>query len=60
MLGSSNMLYTENSDSWKALLYQEKARMTLLFEKYVDENKDTDYTLLWSEWLKGQEVEEAA
>ena len=54
MLGSSYMLYTENSDSWKAPLYQEKARMTRLFEEYVNENKDTNDALPWSEWLEGQ------
>ena len=60
MLGASYMLYTENSDSWKAPLYEEKARMTYLFEDYVNENKDTNYALPWSEWLEGQELEAAA
>ena len=54
------MLYTENSDSWKAPLYEEKARMTYLFEDYVNENKDTNYELAWSEWLEGRELKEAA
>lgn len=42
------------------ILCQEKARMTRLFEKYVDENKDANYALPWSDWLEGQELEAAA
>lgn len=34
--------------------------MTYKFEEYVNENKDTDYALPWSEWLKQQELKEAA
>ena len=34
--------------------------MTRLFEEYVNENKDTNYALPWSEWLEGQELEAAA
>lgn len=39
---------------------KEKAEMTYKFEEYVNENKDTDYALPWSEWLKQQELKEAA
>ena len=60
MLGASYMLYTENSDSWRAPLYEEKARMTYLFEDYVNENKDTNFELSWSEWLEEQLFDEAA
>lgn len=61
MLGSSYMLNTErNSDGWKAPLYEEKARMTYLFEDYINETKDTNYELPWSEWLEGHELEDAA
>ena len=61
MLGSSYMLYaTDDSDNWKAPLYAEKVEMTYKFEEYVNENKDTNYALPWSEWLKQQELEEAA
>ncbi|MBR2811871.1 MAG: dual specificity protein phosphatase family protein [Solobacterium sp.] len=51
-LGGNYILYTEQSDSYKAPLYEEKARMMRLFCRYVEENHDTGYKVSWSQWLK--------
>ena len=59
MLGGSNPLYTEQSDSYKVPLYEEKARMMPLLYQYVQENKDTGYAVLWSEWLKAYQAKAA-
>ena len=52
MLGSSYALYTENSDSYKVPLYEEKARMTPLFYEYVQQNHKNNYNIPWSVWLE--------
>jgi len=56
MLGGSYPLYTENSDSYKAPLYAEKARMTPLFHAYVQEEHTGGFTVLWSDWLAAIEA----
>ena len=56
MLGSGYALYTEDSDSYKAPLYEEKARMTPLFYEYVQQNHESNYDVPWSVWLEEQEV----
>ena len=60
MLGSGYALYTEDSDSYKAPLYEEKARMTPLFYEYVQENHENNYDVPWSVWLEEQEVQISA
>ncbi len=60
MLGGTYLLYTEDSDSYKVPLYQEKKEMTYLFDRYVAENRDSCYEISWSEWLAGQELKNAA
>ena len=57
MLGGSYPLYTENSDSYKAPLYAEKARMTPLFHAYVQEEHTGEFTVLWSDWLAAIEAD---
>ena len=52
MAGSSYPLYTEKSNSYKVPLYEEKARMLPLIYEYVQENRKTNYKVLWSLWLK--------
>ena len=54
MLGGGYALYTEDSDSYKVPLYEEKARMTPLFYEYVQENHESNYEVPWSVWLKEQ------
>ncbi len=60
LLGSTCLLYTEDSDSFKVPLYLEKKEMAYLFSRYVDENRDSGYALSWSEWLEAQEAGDAA
>ena len=54
MLGSSYALRTESSDSYKAPLYEEKARMTPLFYEYVQQNHEGNYAVPWSVWLEAR------
>ena len=56
MTGSGYALYTENSDSYKVPLYEEKARMTPLFYEYVRQNRENNYDVPWSVWLEEQEA----
>ncbi len=56
LMGGTYPLYTEDSDSYKAPAYREKARMIRLFFRYVDENIETNYRVPWSEWLRQQEA----
>lgn len=51
MLGGVYSLYTCPSDGYKVPLYEEKARMTRLFYEYVNQNKDSNYEVSWSQWL---------
>ena len=59
LLGGTYPLYTEASDSYKRPVNEEKARMTELFFRYVDENIDSNYAISWSEWLRTQALEDA-
>ena len=52
MLGSGYALYTEDSDSYKVPLSEEKARMTPLFYEYVQQNHENNYDVPWSVWLE--------
>ncbi len=56
LLGGTYPLYTGDGDSYKASAYREKARMTRLFFRYVDENLAENYAVPWSEWLRLQEA----
>ena len=60
LLGGTYPLYTKTSDNYKVPKYEEKARMTELFFRYVDENIDSNYAISWSEWLRTQALEDAA
>ena len=60
MLGSGYALYTEDSDSYKVPLYEEKARMTPLFYEYVQQNRESNYEVPWSVWLAEQEAQPSA
>ena len=60
MLGSGYALYTEDSDSYKVPLYEEKARMTPLFYEYVQQNHENNYDVPWSVWLEEQEAQISA
>ena len=51
MLGGNYPLYTEQSDSYKVPLYEEKARMMPLFYEYVQQQNGCNYEVPWSEWL---------
>ena len=57
MMGSGYALYTEDSDSYKVPLYEEKAAMTPLFYEYVQQNHESNYDVPWSVWLKEQEAQ---
>ncbi len=60
MAGGNYLLYTEQSDSYKAPLYDEIAENIRLFYEYVQKNKDIDYELPWSEWLEESAADKAA
>ncbi len=60
MMGSGYALYTEDSDSYKVPLYEEKARMTPLFYEYVQQNHESSYDVPWSVWLEEQEAQLSA
>ncbi len=60
MLGGSYPLYTEDSDSYKAPLYAQKARMTPLFYAYVQQAHAGGFSVLWSDWLAAGEAEDPA
>ena len=60
MLGSGYALYTEDSDSYKVPLYEEKARMTPLFYEYVQQNHENNYDVPWSVWLAEQDTQLSA
>ncbi len=57
MTGSGYVLYTEDSDSYKVPLYEEKVRMTPLFYEYVQQNRESNYDVPWSVWLEEQEAQ---
>ena len=57
MTGSGYALYTEDSDSYKVPLYEEKAGMTPLFYEYVQQNHESSYEVPWSVWLEEQEAQ---
>lgn len=52
MTGSNYPLYLGDGDSYKDPLYKEKAEMTPLIFKYIEENYQQNYETTWSEWLK--------
>ena len=56
LLGGSYPLYTGDSDSYKAPYYEEKARMTLMFYAYVQDQHQSNYEIPWSTWLDEQEA----
>ena len=59
MTGSSYPLYTGKSGSYRAPLYEEKARMLPLIYEYVQKNRKTNYKVPWSLWLnKKKQVSE--
>lgn len=60
MVGGNYALYTEDSDNYKAPLYEVKARMTPLFYEYVQENCQTNYEVPWSVWLEERETQSPA
>ena len=60
MLGGGYPFYTEDSDSYKAPLYREKAMMMPLLYEYVQENHGTNYEISWSQWLKLRRMDDAA
>ena len=60
MLGSNYALYTEDSKSFKAPLYEEKARMTPLFYEYVQQCHEDNFEAPWSAWLKEREAQPSA
>ena len=51
-LGAGYPLYVGDSDGWEAPLYAEKARMTPLLGRYVEENWRSGFQVSWSDWLK--------
>ena len=57
MTGSGYALYTEDSDSYKVPLYEEKAGMTPLFYEYIQQNHESSYEVPWSVWLEEQEAQ---
>ncbi len=52
LMGGTYPFYLGDPDSYKAPYYAEKARMTRLFFRYVDENISSGYAVPWSEWLR--------
>ena len=56
MMGAGYPLYTEDSDSYKVPLYEEKAKMTKLIYEYIQENHKTNYEVPWSQWLEKNEA----
>ena len=52
MMGAGYSLYTEDSDSYKVPLYEEKAKMTAMIYEYIQENHQSNYKISWSQWLK--------
>ena len=57
MTGSNYLLYTEQSDHYKAPLYDEIARNVRLIYQYIQENRNTNYELSWSDWLANRAAE---
>ena len=52
LTGSEYPLYSSGSNSFHGVLNAEKARMTPLLFRYVEENCDSNYAVSWSEWLE--------
>ena len=51
LTGSEYPLYSSGRISFHGLLNAEKARMMPLLFQYIDENRDSDYAVRWSDWL---------
>ena len=51
LTGSEYPLYSSGRNSFHGQLNSEKARMMPLLFQYVDENRDSDYAVRWSDWL---------
>ena len=56
LLGGSYPLNTGDSGSYKAPYNEEKARMTLMFYAYVQDQHQSNYEIPWSTWLDEQEA----
>jgi hypothetical protein len=55
LTGSEYPLYSSSSNSFHGVLNAEKARMTPLLFRYVEENCDSGYAVSWSEWLEAND-----
>ena len=60
MTGSSYLLYPGISGEKKQEKYRKKSENIRLVYEYIQENRDSDYEVTWSEWLSAYTVQEAA
>lgn len=59
LLGGNYVAYTEDisaSSNWKAPYYNQKAKMIEVFYRYVQENHQNNFQVLWSDWLKNHSL----
>ena len=54
LTGSEYPLHSSGRNSFHGLLNTEKVRMMPLLFQYVDENRDSDYAVRWSDWLEAR------
>lgn len=55
LIGGNYVAYTiahPSSKDWKADYYADKARMVKMFYTYVQQNRNNNYNLSWSQWLQ--------
>ena len=50
--GGNYLLYTEKSDHYKSPLFDDIAEKVQLLYMYIQENRESNYKVKWSEWLK--------
>ena len=55
LTGSEYPLYSSGSQSFHGRLNAEKAKMTPLLFRYLEENRKSGYAVPWSEWLAARE-----
>ena len=60
MTGSSYLLYPGVPGTKKQEKYRKKSENIRLVYEYIQENRDSDYEVTWSEWLSAYTVQEAA
>ena len=54
ILGGTSPLSSKTGEDFQSRLAAEKDRMMRLFFRYVEENRSSNYEMLWSEWIRTQ------